>query len=43
MDQIVRSETFERAPAKVVEEAKTYLADLKEKLARVEEALSRMA
>ena len=32
-----------KAPAKVVEEAKTYLADLKEKLARVEEALSRMA
>jgi len=27
----------------VVEEAKAYLADLKEKLARVEEALSRMA
>ena len=32
-----------KAPAKVVEEAKAYLADLKEKLARVEEALSRMA
>ena len=32
-----------KAPAKVVEEAKTYLADLKDKLARVEEALSRMA
>ena len=31
-----------KAPAKVVEEAKVYLTDLKEKLARVEEALSRM-
>jgi len=32
-----------KAPPKVVEEAKVYLADLKEKLARVEAALSSMS